>query len=390
MRDAAVDSAPWSTPSAARPPSRWASRRSCCWSTPARCALAQQRERAVVAARRPPARRDQARRLRGADRARPRRWCARRAEGRETLAALREALRDAGATLHRRRAAPDGAFGDVVHVADARATRRSRASMRGLLGARRPRALHVHVGMPDPETAIDVLQPPARPPAAAAGARRPLAVLARRRLRLRHRARSMLFRGFPRATIPPAFAGWEHYAELVALVAARRRTLPDYTFLWWDIRPSPKPRHGRGARDGRADAGWSRVGRPRRARPRARASPAPTATRRSTPPTEALTESSFRAGRDGARRTVWWRGALRAGARGRRRRARARPALRARPRRRGRARGDRAHPARGRRRGPHARGPRRRRDGRACCARARRGDRTYDSTQTTSPIRSQS
>jgi glutamate---cysteine ligase / carboxylate-amine ligase len=51
-------------------------------------------------------------------------------------------------------------------------------------------------------------------------------------------ARAQLFRGFPRAVIPPAFSGWEDYASYVdAWLSAG--DAPDYTFLWWDLRPHP-------------------------------------------------------------------------------------------------------------------------------------------------------
>jgi carboxylate-amine ligase len=41
---------------------------------------------------------------------------------------------------------------------------------------------------------------------------------------------------FPREGIPPAFASWEEYAELVRW---GRNAFPDATFLWWEVRPHP-------------------------------------------------------------------------------------------------------------------------------------------------------
>jgi carboxylate-amine ligase len=38
--------------------------------------------------------------------------------------------------------------------------------------------------------------------------------------------------------IPRAFEGWDDYCEAVALWCAAG-SLPDYTYLWWDIRPHP-------------------------------------------------------------------------------------------------------------------------------------------------------
>ena len=52
-------------------------------------------------------------------------------------------------------------------------------------------------------------------------------------------ARAQLFRGLPRAVIPPAFAGWEEYEAYVAAWLAAGDA-PDYTFLWWDVRPHPR------------------------------------------------------------------------------------------------------------------------------------------------------
>ena len=52
-------------------------------------------------------------------------------------------------------------------------------------------------------------------------------------------ARAQMFRGYPRADIPRAFAGWEDYAAAMeAIVAAAG--VEDYTFFWWDLRPHPK------------------------------------------------------------------------------------------------------------------------------------------------------
>jgi carboxylate-amine ligase len=52
-------------------------------------------------------------------------------------------------------------------------------------------------------------------------------------------ARAQLFRGFPNSDIPRAFSSYEDYVTSVEGVAAAG-DLPDYTFLWWDIRPHPR------------------------------------------------------------------------------------------------------------------------------------------------------
>ena len=240
------------------------------------------------------------------------------------------------------------------------ATRVIGDQMRGLLRRTPTCALHVHVGMPDPETAIRAFNRMRAAAAGAAGARRPLAVLARDRLGLRDR---------PRAAVPRLPAR-RHPARVRRLGRLRgRRWTPivaaagveDYTFLWWDLRPHPKL----GTLEVRAMDAQARLGsvlRPRRARPRARARPPRTSRTRprarrarcsSSPPSApAATGSTRRSGTT-----------ARCGRCGSdRRRARARAPPRPRRRRRGRARGGRADPARRQRRGAHARGARRGRD----------------------------
>jgi carboxylate-amine ligase len=159
------------------------------------------------------------------------------AEGHDALAALRDELRAAGATLLGAGLHPDGAFGDVEHIVSPR-YEAIRADMRGLLARTPTAALHVHVGMPDPETAIDVCN--------RLRAHLPLLQALAAHSPYWHgrdsgfaSARSMLFRGFPRAIIPPAFAGWEHYADFVGWWE-QTADVPDCTYLWWDLRPSPR------------------------------------------------------------------------------------------------------------------------------------------------------
>ena len=48
--------------------------------------------------------------------------------------------------------------------------------------------------------------------------------------------RPKLNEAFPREGIPPVFASWEEYADLVRW---GRHAFPDATFLWWEVRPQP-------------------------------------------------------------------------------------------------------------------------------------------------------
>ena len=227
-------------------------------------------------------------------------------EGMETLAGLREALREAGATLIGAGLHPNAAFGDVGHAPTPR-TQAIRDSMRGLVERTPTAALHVHVGMPDADTAIDVCN--------RLRAFLPLLQALAANSPYWHgvdsgfaSARSVVFRGFPRSTIPPTFAGWEHYEDIVAW-CLRTGDLPDYTYLWWDLRPTPAASaRSRCARWTRR-AGSSRSAASPRSCTRSR-SPRADGHEEESPPSEALMESSFRAGRDGLDATVWWRGRL--------------------------------------------------------------------------------
>src|SRR3954462_15862515 len=166
--------------------------------------------------------------------------------GARGLADLRGALGAAGAPPPRPRRPPAARFGaglhpaaqfaDVVHVPSER-YRAIAGEMRGLLVRTPTAAIHVHVGMPDPETAI----------AACNRVRAFLPVLQGLPAHSPYwhgvdsgfaTARAQLFRGYPRAVIPRAYAGWKDYvASVEAWVAAGE--MPDYTFLWWDVRPHP-------------------------------------------------------------------------------------------------------------------------------------------------------
>jgi carboxylate-amine ligase len=121
-------------------------------------------------------------------------------------------------------------------------------------------------------------------------------------------ARAQLFRGFPRALVPPAFPSYHEYLDLIAWWQAAG-DLPDYTFLWWDLRPHPRL----GTVEVRAMDAQSRLASVAglAALVHALAAACADGAAEIAPPTEALMESSFRAGRDGIDASVWWRGRLR-------------------------------------------------------------------------------
>ena len=227
-------------------------------------------------------------------------------EGVEHLAATRNALREAGAAFIGGGLHPDAAFGDVMHV-KARRYESIRAEMRGLVSRTPTGAVHVHVGMPDPETAILVYN--------RLRAHLPLLQALAAHSPFWHgrdsglaSARALTFRAFPRSTIPPPFANWADYEELIGW-CTQAGELDDYTFLWWDIRPSPNL----GTIEVRAMDAQTRLDTVAglAALVHALAVACADGAEERSPPTEALKESSFRAARDGVHATIWWRGALR-------------------------------------------------------------------------------
>jgi glutamate---cysteine ligase / carboxylate-amine ligase len=229
------------------------------------------------------------------------------AEGAGAVGALRARARAAGATLLGAGIHPDGAFGDVLHIDEPR-YHEIHAQLRGLLRRTPTCALHVHVGMPDAATAIHVYN----------GLREHLPLLQALAANSPFwhgvdsglaTARAQLFRGYPRGDIPPAFADFADFEETVDGVVAAGDA-PDYTFLWWDLRPHPRL----GTVELRAmdaqSALWSVAGLAALVHGLAMAAAdAPAPPRWS--PREMLMESSFRAARDGLRATLLHDGALR-------------------------------------------------------------------------------
>ena len=157
-------------------------------------------------------------------------------EGVAALSALRARLRATGAVAIGAGIHPDAAFGDVEHVPEARYAAVV-AQLGGLIRRTPTCALHVHVGVPDAETAIRACNGMRAhlPLLQALAANSPFWFGHDSRLAT---ARAQLFRAYPRAEIPRAFAGYDDYAASVASVVAAGDLL-DYTFLWWDVRPHP-------------------------------------------------------------------------------------------------------------------------------------------------------
>jgi carboxylate-amine ligase len=98
--------------------------------------------------------------------------------------------------------------------------------------------LHIHVGMPDPETAIRVFN----------GLRRELPLLQALAANspFRHgrdsglaSAREVTLRGWPRSGAPRALRDFEDFVEMTRRLT-RAADVPDYTWFWWKLRPHPR------------------------------------------------------------------------------------------------------------------------------------------------------
>jgi carboxylate-amine ligase len=98
--------------------------------------------------------------------------------------------------------------------------------------------LHVHIGMPDADTAIKAFNGLRRhlPLLQALGANSPF----------RHgrdtglaSAREVTMRGWPRSGVPRAMRDFEDFTTTSALLS-RAADVPDYTWFWWKLRPHPR------------------------------------------------------------------------------------------------------------------------------------------------------
>ena len=100
-----------------------------------------------------------------------------------------------------------------------------------------PSGLHVHVGMPDPETAVRVANAMRLrlPMLAALAANSPYRDGADSGLAS---ARAAEVSAYPRFEIPRAF---RDYAEFLAVAdqLVEAAGVDDYTYIWWDVRPHP-------------------------------------------------------------------------------------------------------------------------------------------------------
>src|SRR3954468_17742263 len=138
----------------------------------------------------------------------------------------------AGAGVH-----PLGRFGDV-RLRPGERYEQIGDTMRGVMRQTPHCGVHVHVGMPDGETAVRACNGMRAwiPLLQALGANSPYWYGQDSGLAS---ARSVICNSFPRAGIPRAFADYSDYALTVRELQALGEC-PEFSFLWWDVRPHPR------------------------------------------------------------------------------------------------------------------------------------------------------
>ena len=157
------------------------------------------------------------------------------------LSAMRRALADELADLGLRPASAGthpSAVWSEIRISGGDRHQEVYGSMRELARREPTFALHVHIGVADPEAAIRLYN----------RLRGHLALLLaisanspfwQGRDTGLASARIPIFQAFPRVGVPRAFADYAEYVETVD-VLLRCEAFPEPTFLWWDIRPQPK------------------------------------------------------------------------------------------------------------------------------------------------------
>jgi carboxylate-amine ligase len=153
------------------------------------------------------------------------------------LSENRAAARSAGATLIAAGLHPDARLGDV-RIVEADRYLKVESEMRGLIRRTPECALHVHVGMPDPEAAVAALTGlrEALPLLQGLGANSPFWYGVDSGMAS---ARSAAIRAYPGRGAPPPLRSWEEYLEQLDAIAVGGGP-KDHTMVWWDIRLQPR------------------------------------------------------------------------------------------------------------------------------------------------------
>jgi carboxylate-amine ligase len=153
-----------------------------------------------------------------------------------TLGGLRRAVVETGAGLLGSGTHPSAQEG-AAEITDKERYER----IRDLLGdavATPVGGLHIHIGMPDEETAIRTFN----------GLRRHLPLIQALAANSPYRhgrdtglasAREVTVRGWPRSGVPRAMRDFADFEAATSLLA-RAADVPDYTWFWWKLRPHPR------------------------------------------------------------------------------------------------------------------------------------------------------
>jgi glutamate---cysteine ligase / carboxylate-amine ligase len=155
----------------------------------------------------------------------------------EQLLEGRLAAVDAGATLIAAGLHPEARLFDAELVQSERYERVER-QMRGLIKRTPECALHVHVAMPSPDSAVHALMGlrEALPLIGALGAASPFWFGMDSGLAS---ARSAVIRAYPGRGVPPPLSGWDEYLETLDGITLGGGP-EDHTMVWWDARLQPR------------------------------------------------------------------------------------------------------------------------------------------------------
>lgn len=162
--------------------------------------------------------------------------CRTAGEATAMLGRLRETVLATGAGLLGSGTHPSAAEGDA-EITDKERYERIRALL-GDAVATPVGGLHVHIGMPDADTAIHTFN----------GLRRHLPLLQALAANspFRHgrdtglaSAREVTIRGWPRSGVPRAMRDFEDFCAMARMLT-RAAGVPDYTWFWWKLRPHPR------------------------------------------------------------------------------------------------------------------------------------------------------
>jgi carboxylate-amine ligase len=160
--------------------------------------------------------------------------CENAGEAVQDLAALRRAVRDTGVEILGSGLHPDDP--EEPELVEKPRYAPVKKDFAALLSTP-PCGLHVHVGMPDPETAVRVGNALRQqlPLLQALSANSPFRQGSDTGLAS---ARAAVVSTYPRFEMPRAFRDYDDFLEIAdQLIAAAG--VDDYTYLWWDVRPHP-------------------------------------------------------------------------------------------------------------------------------------------------------